>query len=119
MLTPADYSELSLLPQDELKSAVTALLQAESTGDSLDEFARRITEVSAALYGVPRVGQGFKVMLRLDAPSKTFMVTVGQVKLVFDAASVQALLKLRPVLRDLQIAREIEKSDTSLSPYLQ
>lgn len=118
VLTPADYAELSLLRRDELKSAVTGLLLSESVGESLDEFAGRISEVSAALYSVPRVGQGFKVALQINESSKAFVVTVGQVQLAFDTTAVQALLKLRPVERDLQIAREIEKFDVGLARYL-
>jgi hypothetical protein len=118
VLTPADYSELSLLRKDELETGVKSLLFAKRTEDSSEAFAKRLSEVSAALYAVPRVGQGFRVAMQPHDASKPLVLEVGQVRLSFDSAAAHALLKQPPVLRHLSIAREIEKADANLSRYL-
>lgn len=118
VLTPADYSELSLLRKDELETAVNSLLFEKRTEDSAEAFAKRLGEVAAALYAVPRVDQGFQVAIQPHDSSKPLEIKVGQVRLSYDSTAVQALLKQPPVLRNLSIAHEIAKADVNLFRYL-
>jgi hypothetical protein len=119
VLTPRDYSDLSPLGKQELAPAVNQLLLVAPPDSSRKALQRRIGEVAAALYAVPRVGQGFKIATQFDGTSGTLSVTLGHVHLSLDSAAVDRLIKMRPVERDLYVAGEIEKTDPALSHWIQ
>ena len=118
VVTPADYAELSLFAKNELMREVQRLIFGRWGRTSARDAADRVCGAAVALYTVPRVNEGFKVVMMPHSDSAPLRIEVGPVQLSFDPATVAELLDGPPILRDLRIAEAIETADPLLSKYL-
>lgn len=118
VVTPSDYSELSLFAKNEFEKEVRRLVLGSWGGNSERDAAERICETAVALYTVPRVNEGFKVGMSPHSDSTPLRVEVGAVQLLFNPETVTELLGEPPIRRDLRIAEALEAADPLLSKYL-
>jgi hypothetical protein len=119
VLTPADYAQLSTIGEKDLAKAVQCLVFGEWGTNSNSDATHRISETAIALYSLSRIHEGFGVRISSPADSMaSLIVELGSTELSFDSITLNEILKLPPILRDLKIAEVVSEADPKLSPYL-
>jgi hypothetical protein len=112
IVSPDQYSELATLARSRLKSGVDDLVHGKwSTGSDMTP-ARRLARSAAALYGLAHFGSGgFPVKLHINGEDSSATITVGNVDLAVDKAFLDQLCQKPAIIRDLTIARTLERLD--------
>ena len=118
VVTPGDYSQLSLVSKRDLPQEIAELMFGQWADGTAAAAAQRVVEAAVALYSLPRVGKGFRVASQPHGEGKPLVVETGTVRISFDGQPLMDFLRLPPLKRDLAVAKEIEKADPDLTKFL-
>jgi hypothetical protein len=123
VLTPEDYSALSVLEQTveaEVDQRLFSRWEMEHGRDanSLEAFGNHVLDIASVLYAQPRIDQEFRVAMKPPHGGAPLIVECGDLQLSLDSTRINQLLEQPAVERDLRIAEMIEKLAPEISTYL-
>jgi hypothetical protein len=124
VLTPEDYVELSMLDKTGFEAEIDQRLFGQwardhgQDADALAAFGQHVLDLASILYAQPRIDQKFPVTMRPPHDGAPLVVECGDLYLSLDRSTLERILQLPAIERDLQIAELIEKLDPEISTYL-
>jgi len=124
VLTPEDYVELSVLDKAGFEAEIDQRLFGRwplATGqnaDALTAFGQHVLDITSVLYAQPRIDQEFGVSMQPPHDGAPLVMECGDLHLSLDRSTLERILQLPAIERDLQIAELIEKMAPEISAYL-
>ena len=114
VVTPEQYSELSLLGGKALSLGVEDLLWGKWGADSATGATQRVAETAVALYTLAPRERALKISTSPHRGVEPMLIRLGSLELVFDFATVNRLLDEPPIRRDLLVAKALNDLDASV-----
>lgn len=122
VLAPEDYADLSIIERANLDAAIGELMFGHwGTDDPNDQesirlIGRRIRDIAVSLYGLSRLGQGFRISTTYPDPSSpSLVIGVGKLELSFAVSELEEFFREPPIVRTLRIAEAVEDADSAIS----